>query len=310
MSMRPPTTIFKAMLATAMLAALPVGTASAADLDYGFGSAPPPVVTLPESKVEFGSGWYIRGDVGAARVPKLQLNAPNLPTAPANYQFWDGVQPGAPGVVFGGGSSARLVGSLGAGYQVNRFLRGDIMFDYHQPTASNGSSGSGSVFCPTAIAYNQKTPSGTTDYTMPTYGDGECTGYYKAHVSSYDVLVNGYIDLGTWYHVTPYIGAGVGLSFGHYQTSSSYLQANGAPYQVTYTDPQFGSTTSENFDRNASGTYYNFAFAGMAGIAIDIYPHTKLDLGYRYLNLGHIASLGGTLYEHEARAGLRYMIDN
>ena len=46
----------------------------------------------------------------------------------------------------------------------------------------------------------------------------------------------------------------------------------------------------------------------MGGIAIDVYDHTKLDIGYRYLHLGDV--LGANLSTQEVRAGLRYMIDN
>jgi opacity protein-like surface antigen len=141
----------------------------------------------------------------------------------------------------------------------------------------------------------------------PTTGD--CTGNYKANLSSYDVLANVYVDLGTWSSVTPYVGAGVGLSFGHYSTSSTYIQGNGSSYNVSYTS-QGGSTTTEDFDRTGSGTYYNFAWALMSGVGIDVYSHTKLDIGYRYLNLGKISGISGTLYSNEVRVGLRYMIDN
>ncbi len=46
----------------------------------------------------------------------------------------------------------------------------------------------------------------------------------------------------------------------------------------------------------------------MAGLSFDVFPHTKLDIGYRYLNLGTVQNV--RLDAHEARAGLRYMIDN
>ena len=54
--------------------------------------------------------------------------------------------------------------------------------------------------------------------------------------------------------------------------------------------------------------YHTFAFALMAGVAIDVFDHTKLDIGYRYLNDGRFQ--GATMYYHQVRAGLRYMIDN
>jgi opacity protein-like surface antigen len=84
---------------------------------------------------------------------------------------------------------------------------------------------------------------------------------------------------------------------------------NNNAYGPSYTD-QSGGTTTPNFNRTISGTYYNFAYAAMAGAAIDVFSHTKLDIGYRYLNLGSISGISGTLYSHEVRAGVRYMIDN
>ncbi len=35
----------------------------------------------------------------------------------------------------------------------------------------------------------------------------------------------------------------------------------------------------------------NFSFALMSGIAYDIAPHLKLDIGYRYLNMGSLSVL-------------------
>ena len=99
------------------------------------------------------------------------------------------------------------------------------------------------------------------------------------------------------------------MSFGHYQTSSTYTQSDGSSYDISVTNPASSAVYSLYFDaRTASGTYYNPAFAGMGGVAIGIYDHVKLDVGYRYLNLGTI--LGKNVGTQEVRAGLRYMIDN
>ena len=75
-------------------------------------------------------------------------------------------------------------------------------------------------------------------------------------------------------------------------------------------DAFYKTSFYENYDRRASGTYYNFAWALMAGAAYDIYDHTKLEIGYRYLNLGRISGVSTTLNSQEVRAGIRYMIDN
>ncbi len=262
--------------------------AHAADLDSPY-FAPQ---SYPEDKVEFGSGWYIRGDIGATQLPKITNTSAPLYAAPTE--------------TIDHGSHVGYDASLGAGYQFNRWFRSDLIADFHQPVASSFSSASGSVPCTTGIYYTTNANGTTTQHTT----DGGCSGAYAGKIHSYDVLLNGYLDLGTWYNVTPYVGAGVGLSFGHYQTASTYAQFDGTPYNIYYTDPQTGATFHGHYDHQSSGTYYNFAWALMAGAAIDIYDHTKLDIGYRYLNLGRISGVSGTLYSHEVRAGVRYMIDD
>jgi opacity protein-like surface antigen len=277
--------------------------ASAADLDGFFNGGTPD--DIPEQKVTFGTGWYIRGDLGVNRLPSLQTTTPRLPTAD------DQIPPAAPSLVAANGSDIGYTASLGAGYQINQWFRTDVIADFHEPIATTSSSGTGNVFCTTGVSYPNETitATGAINYGSPSYASGACTGTYKGDLHTYDVLFNGYLDLGTWHSVTPYIGAGVGLSFGHYQTSSTYAQSNGVAYQVNYTDAQFG-TFYQDFDRTASGTFYNFAFALMAGFSVDVFDHTKLDIGYRYLNQGSVPGGTGVLSSQEVRAGLRYMVDN
>ncbi|WP_158811474.1 outer membrane protein [Beijerinckia sp. L45] len=278
--------------------ALAPSLARAADLDAPYiGSQ-----QFPEDKVEFGSGWYIRGDLGATRLPSMQISAPNLPTNIASPL------PNAPTALFGNGSALGYDASLGGGYQLNKWFRTDLIADFHKPISTSATAGGGKIFCPTAVSYPTDPATGLL-VNNPTYASGGCTANETGKLSSYDVLLNAYIDLGTWYGVTPYVGAGAGLAFGHYSTSATYTQANNAAYHITYTDAFFGTTFAPNYDRAASGTYYSFAYALMAGFAVDIYDHTKLDIGYRYLNLGKIPGVSGTLSSNEIRAGVRYMID-
>ena len=273
-------------------------TASAADLD-GYASQE----DLAEQKVEFGSGWYIRGDIGGTNVPQVNASSLASPSLGANNVFIDN----APGVDFSTSHHLGYDASLGAGYSFNHWFRADAVFDFHQPVQSALSGApfacqNGYGLIPAVTVAGITTPASS----YPTYGS--CTGTYKATLSSYDALVNGYIDLGTWHNVTPYIGAGLGLSFGHYQASSAYTQADASSYNISVTDPVSSSTYHLFFDRSSSGQYYNLAFAAMAGIAIDVFDHTKLDIGYRYINLGNI--LGSNVSAQEVRAGLRYMVDN
>ena len=293
----PPRSLTLGLLAAAALLA-PLAPARAADLDenYGYAEAPQEVPVV-QSKVEFGTGWYVRGDLAATAIPKIGASTPTNEFV--NGIFYDD----APALLFSNGNKVGYTASLGAGYSFLNGLRGDIVADFHQPISS---SFSGVPYkCQNGYGLNAATTS-TLQTSYPTYST--CTGNFKASLKSYDVLINGYYDIGHWYGITPYVGAGVGLAFGHYSTGSTYTQADGTSYNINITDPASGSTYHIYQDRFASGNYYNFAFALMAGFSYDIFPHTKLDIQYRYLHEGRV--YGVDLYEHEARAGLRYMIDN
>ena len=301
------------VLVTASLVALSAVGAKAADLGFGYGD----LSGVPQSAVEFGSGWYVRGDIGATRGAGVRAGdepydytlyqaVPAGGTTPAQY-FPRGIFTG-PGLTPPGlqrtSGSLNYTGSLGAGYQFNRWFRADVVADFHQPVQSSR-QGQG-VPCVTSTAKAADPTGGAGLYEVP-YGT-TCTPTLKASLKSYDALVNGYVDLGKWYAVTPYVGAGVGVSFGNASASSSYIQGNGASYNVTYTDALTSTAVNQYWDRSQSKQYYNLAFALMAGFSVDVFDHTKLDIGYRYLHLGSV--LGTELATQEVRAGLRYMIDN
>lgn len=287
------------LAATALL--LPAPT-RAADLDdsFSYAEAPEPV-PVAQTKVEFGTGWYVRGDVGVRRLPSLDLTAPPDGSSPPTRLT--------------SGSNIGYTASLGAGYSFNNWFRADVVADFRQPigvkqfgesypaSSSNGYINNNGR-C--QLGYAGYTSVDVPQFYQPYYEN--CTSNYEASVRSFDVLVNGYLDLGHWSIVTPYVGAGVGLSFGHYNSSVSYYNPDGSPYNTYFAVPGDGITLHGYRDARISGNYYNPAFALMAGIAIDVLPHTKLDLGYRFVYLGKI--LGTTLTTNEARAGLRYMIDN
>ncbi len=335
----------------AAAALLGPAAARAADLDdsFSYAEAPEP---LPQAKVEFGTGWYVRGDLGATHglgvnagdepyntslytaVPARPAVAavaaqpattrtyvdgtgatitettpavaavPAQPAMPAQ-QFQRGIFSGPgqtpPGLNAASTGGINYTASLGAGYQFNRWFRSDLIFDFHQPIQSVH-QGVGRQ-CLTGMAGVGPTP---YQYEVPY--TATCTPDLKATLKSYDILLNGYVDAGTWYGFTPYVGAGLGLSFGYAGATSHYIQNNGVPYNATYVDAINGGTYNQFWDRSVSKQYYNFAYAFMGGVAYDIFPHTKLDVGYRYTHLGQI--LGTNVATQEVRAGLRYMVDN
>lgn len=125
----------------------------------------------------------------------------------------------------------------------------------------------------------------------------------RANLSATTALLNAYVDLGSWGAITPYVGGGVGLSnkrFSDY-TIEACLQPCGGNYMQIATLPGQSRT--------------DFAWALMAGLAVDAGNGATVDLGYRYLNLGQARTgtesfLGRVdvrkIEAHEFRVGLRW----
>jgi opacity protein-like surface antigen len=169
-----------------------------------------------------------------------------------------------------------LSAGAGMGYKFNDWFRADFVAEYRTPVQAWGI--------------------GTAQACLAATGTGACT--FDSVIHSWDLLANAYFDLATWQGVTPYIGAGVG-------TASS---------RVTQTANGFGNIAPSEAVLTQR---FRFAFAAMAGVAIAVTDHVQLDAGYRFLDLGTMtapSSITGaletkTLYSHELRGGLRYMID-
>lgn len=153
----------------------------------------------------------------------------------------------------------------------------------------------------------------TIDYEFPAEASAkaDCTGtcgtpFYsveKADIDVWTFMLNGYVDIGTWHRITPYVGAGIGASY----VSTS---------DITFRNPDGSTGTYE------SDSKWNFAWALMAGAAYEITPNLALDGGYRYLNIGDAHSKSFTtagqtsrieyedLAAHEFRLGARYTFNS
>ena len=92
-------------------------------------------------------------------------------------------------------------------------------------------------------------------------------------------MVNGYVDLGTWYGVTPFVGAGVGVAvqqaLRRAPTTARNISNATAPAGLR---PPAASS--------ATGSKTDLAWALMAGFDIAVTRNLKLELGYRYLDYG------------------------
>jgi opacity protein-like surface antigen len=81
-------------------------------------------------------------------------------------------------------------------------------------------------------------------------------------------MFNGYVDLGTWYGFTPFLGAGVGFSR---NTITNFGDVNIAV---------LGDAHSSDASK------WNFAWALHAGVGYRVSNAMTLELAYRYIDLG------------------------
>ena len=140
----------------------------------------------------------------------------------------------------------------------------------------------------------------TVDYSLPMKYEGSilAPNDTTAKISAVSMLFNGYLDLGTWYHVTPYVGAGAGAAF--LQTSD------------------YTSSAAPPFSGDTAHKQWNFAWAVMAGVGYAVAPNLMVDVGYRYIDFGDVRTnadaFGAMTFKdiaaHEVRIGLRWSFDD
>ncbi|MEW9614233.1 outer membrane protein [Shinella sp. S4-D37] len=268
-----------APLGIAVLAGLIATSAAASDLD---------IINAPEIDVSgsaVAEGWYIRGDLGYSGwvkhdKPNYRIDAFGATFAEGDFDNARFSKPVSYGV--------------GMGYQFNNFLRADLTTDFF-----NGSlSGSTNLDSPCITA-----PAGTT-----------CRLGQKADYSAANFLANAYVDLGTYAGITPYVGAGAGVTYMNWDSFRTQAECRDGT----------GSCAGATFDelRVKGDDSWRFTYALMAGAAIDLTERVKLDLGYRFSDMAGGKAFGGSaevpgvgtvsvkgrdegFQKHEFRAGIR-----
>ena len=227
------------------------GFAQAADL-----LPPAPRIEAPivvDSDPEF-SGWYIRGDVGIG----LHRNAKMRGTPNPLTQVFPNFVPQSYSILPAMISGSPYVG-MGFGYQFNNWFRMDFTGEYR---TSQFSSQDQFVFS------NPLAPNTSV-----------LRNFYQGNLSSMVLMMNAYFDLGTWSGVTPFVGFGVGVS------RNTLHGVTDIGYNNTFAGVGAGTTsnTSGNFKTKSTT---RFAWALMAGAAYTVNSRLKLEMGYRYLNIG------------------------
>jgi opacity protein-like surface antigen len=248
--------------------------AAAAPTAAGAADMPLPPVAVPPIDDYAASGWYLRGDIGMTNQYLKGLH----------QSFYD--QPGTSVESVGLGWDSSMLFGLGVGYRFNDWVRFDVTGEYRGKSNFHGS-----------------------DNVRFTGGSG--VHNYFGSKSEWVVMTNAYVDLGTWYSVTPYLGAGVG---------AANIRISG------FRDDGFipsGPTNSTTYAEDADK--WNFAWALHAGVTYRVTQSMSVDFGYRYLNLGN-ATTGATrafdgsfvnggpftfnnVYSHDLKLGIRWMLE-
>ena len=191
------------------------------------------------TEVEFGTGWYLRGDIG-------------------------------------GGISDVSVSSS--------FFSGDLELD--NPVSLSVGAG--------------------RNFAEGVRLEGEFNTFQNTSFVAHSLMANVYADLGTYLGLRPYIGAGIGGAYVHWDDQTFTSNCNG------------GGTSSCTISSDEGLTY---AASAMAGVSYKLSRSTHLDVGYRFTYFGEAGEAAGTdsfgnpvtvevgnRLNHEIRLGLRYEI--
>lgn len=139
---------------------------------------PEPPLLEPSAPVEFGSAWYLRGDVGYKKYQN-----PDVSFKGYKYKGEDL-------------NDTAVIGG-GVGYKFNSWLRADVTVDYEFKSKFHGD----------LVCYFNNGPCPGNQTHKAGYSQEE------AKIDAITPLVNVYADLGTWNGITPYVGAGIGASY-------------------------------------------------------------------------------------------------
>jgi opacity protein-like surface antigen len=201
--------------------------------------APAPQYYAPPAQ-DFG-GWYLRGDIGITSQRATKISNPLDSTLNVTGPSYVGTE------LSGAGSF-----DVGVGYAFNNWLRGDITAEYRNKATLRGS------------VYGQFSAFGNNFSGVDNY---------SANVSSLVFLANAYVDLGTWWCITPFVGAGVGVAYNHL---SSFRDDGLTTLNGLTAGTQFA----------ADGNKTSLAWAAHAGLAYKVTNNFTVELAYRYLDLG------------------------
>ena len=266
---------------------------------------------VEETRVEFGTGWYIRGDLGVtANGSNIDLTITNSAGGTTN--------------VTSENSNSTFTFGLGFGYRFSSSIRGDINF-----------ATLGGADATRAAAVSPTGPCTSTDRRFPDGNGGFITDYQSGTIlscreesrGSFDaqlLTANAYYDLPAISRIRPFLGLGFGVARINYDVSLGDIVCTpsdefercsglgGASNDV----PEWGGEHRVSNDRR-SGVSYHVAGQAHLGAAFAINENLMLDGTYSYTQIldtalydsgdaTNVTEMGRNL--HTFRVGLRYHI--
>ena len=181
-----------------------------------------------------------------------------------------------------------MLAGLGIGYKVNDWFRADVTGEYRGKANFHGSD--------------------TCHFTAVSEG----VDNYSGSKSEWVFMANAYVDLGTWWCLTPYVGAGIGMA---------NIKISG------FRDDGFNNVGGLNISTAYAddASKWNFAWALHAGLSYKVTQSMSIDLGYRYIDMGS-GTTGATrafdgsftnggpftfnhITSHDFKLGVRWMLE-
>ena len=257
-------------------------TAYAGDYNSGIISKTPGGDLTP---VEFGSGWYLRSDIGYSVDQEMDVRfARAARFGDANATIDDSYTLG-----------------LGFGYVFNEHFRADLTYDHFSERSWSGST-SGCGVDGLGVPYT-----------------GDCTSSDGGEFDANGLSLNGYLSLGALGRLSPYIGAGIGVAHVEYSATQSSLFCVVDPGENcdlgTHSGGPAVPETFTGAQTFPGGSSVNVTYALTAGVDYRIDENWSVDVNYRYTNITDdevFSTAGGDAVEfdgaqiHEVRAGFRY----
>lgn len=312
--MFPAFTRLRALFLAALLGVCAASSTQAADLLGLPDELPPP----PDEPVEWGESWYLRGDVGWQ-----QLN----------------VSPVSGNGAFRFNNPDLLSGGIGGGYQFNDWLRADLTID--RTIYKRNAVLDANVWCPYQMVglYLPDSTGAEQPIGIMANPADRCTQKANVTLNRTSGLANIYFDLVHLWGLTPYVGAGIGMTYFSGSTGVGYFRNTDGgvwapdltlpnkqapvwiyPYLDGFNQPirypiqlPFGPTNWNTWQNRST---WQFAWNVMAGVSYDVARNLKVDIGYRYLNAGKYTGVAASgpyapppvsqnATSHELRVGVR-----